>query len=420
MNHIRGFDGLRAIAALLVVGYHYGHYVPFGWIGVPIFFVISGFLITRILVAAREKAKVGAGVQQGAAGAAGATRATRSGEQSYFRRFYWRRTLRIFPLYYFIVFATGGLYLATGKPGSFPLDVGYLVTYLYNYVFVLTGREGGAFFSHFWSLAIEERFYLFWPALVWFLSRGSFRAVVVGLIVAGPLVRYATALIAMQQGLEGEEVAIAVNRLLTSHLDAFAWGAALTLFDVEKIPRRFELACATVVLCLAVSVGVLLATEGTFQWHLGLRQRGVANYEYVWLPTLLDLGSAATLLAVSSGPRLANLLEWGPLTAIGRISYGYYVYHMPLREVLKMVGLYRPDTVAGLIGFPVYLGLVFAISWVSYRLLEEPLLELKDEFDARAGFGANVRRAAGVWRARVFSRGFLRAALLPGTRGNAG
>src|ERR1700744_1968541 len=129
MPHIKSLDGIRAISVLTVVLFHLG-LAPFGWIGVQVFFVLSGYLITGILMRAKAEASI-----------------------EYFGRFYWRRSLRIFPVY-FVFLGFAAFWFA-----SFRDDWPWLVTYTADFA-RLRGTDISAPFVHLWSLAVEEQFYL--------------------------------------------------------------------------------------------------------------------------------------------------------------------------------------------------------------------------------------------------------------------
>ena len=147
-------DVLRGIAILLVFFYHNFSFLQvfeFGWIGVDLFFVLSGFLITDILLSSQ-------------------------GGRNFFRNFYARRFLRIFPLYYITLIAFFLL-----APYVFSQQNADVVTYyntnqlwfwshLQNWLFVNKGMSSSPMLSHFWSLAVEEQFYLFWPLIIFILK----------------------------------------------------------------------------------------------------------------------------------------------------------------------------------------------------------------------------------------------------------
>ena len=165
---VPALDGIRGIAVTLVALLHFG-YLNGGWIGVQAFFVLSGFLITGILLADRDAPL-----------------------RAYLRRFYWRRTLRIFPLYYGYLALLAVSYALRGVPAEFADDAGALFTYTYNFTRA-TDFTPTPFFTHLWSLAVEEQFYLVWPFLVHALSRRALVALACALVAMAPAFRFALA-----------------------------------------------------------------------------------------------------------------------------------------------------------------------------------------------------------------------------------
>ncbi len=250
-RHVLAFDGLRGLAVILVLFFHLGA-VSFGghgwlmrwlgnlqlsgWIGVEIFFTLSGFLITRILLQT-------------------------SRDQHYFRNFYLRRTLRIFPLYYGTLAILGVLALALRLDWNGCLPA--LLLYVQNFRtgdeglrLALTGKHGPILLAHFWSLAVEEQFYLFWPLLVWLLrGRRLFLAGPILIVIVCPLLR----VVALREG-----VAFAPLRYWTFfHLDTLAWGAlgaGVSSFCTAPFERVFRIS-----VLLTGSLGcaaVLIAEHG--------------------------------------------------------------------------------------------------------------------------------------------------------------
>ena len=147
VRHVKSLDGVRGIAILSVVLFHSLLFIS-GWIGVQIFFVLSGFLITLILV---NDSDLPLGF--------------------YLKRFYWRRTLRVFPLYFGYVAVLALVYFASGHPEAFRRDWPYLLTYTLNFRRIWPDFGTNIFYGRFWSLAIEEQFYLIWPLLVYLVPR---------------------------------------------------------------------------------------------------------------------------------------------------------------------------------------------------------------------------------------------------------
>jgi peptidoglycan/LPS O-acetylase OafA/YrhL len=321
-----------------------------GWAGVDLFFVLSGFLITGILLDAR-----------------GATR--------YFRAFYARRVLRIFPLYYAYLAV---LFLVV--PRLFPsLDVkpetqGWLWTYLGN---VLFAREGGFEASpltgHFWSLAVEEQFYVVWPLLVWMLPSRRL-AVVCLALVAGAF--------ALRLGIHRTTFnATAAYVLTPARMDALALGAlvALALREPAWWPRVRRAAPWVLGVSAAAVAAVWVHRGGFF---------GGDPVVQVWAFGPLAAGFAAVLVLALDGPAswLGRALTPPALVSAGKYSYGLYVLHYPIFLALEAAGFTSlalagvlGSRIAGMFAFAAVAGAAtFAAALVSWNLLEKRFLRWKD------------------------------------------
>jgi peptidoglycan/LPS O-acetylase OafA/YrhL len=365
-HHIPALDGLRGVAILLVVLHHfsfYGGYRPLGpidefvgalanagWSGVDLFFVLSGFLITRILYASDR-------------------------ERHYFRNFYARRILRIFPLYYatlaffFLLEPTVGLVSREPIPNQ-----QWYWSYTLN---VLIAREGWPAvndLAHFWSLAIEEQFYLFWPLLVFYLGRSS-------------LIRLCTILIAVSLAtriwlaVDGHSLAAYV--LVQARLDSLGVGAMLALLAVESgglQPWRR-------------TAGLLASIAAIALAAIAIRERGL------WTDDMLTISVGLTLLAVlfaslltlavtapASGA-LMPILSSQAMTSLGRYSYGLYVLHHPI--ALGMSRFMHVDDVPTIFGsnlpaLGAYVllggGISLAAAALSWHSFESRFLRLKERF----------------------------------------
>jgi peptidoglycan/LPS O-acetylase OafA/YrhL len=358
-------DGLRGIAILLVLLLHFTMYggtpatsgiggfvhrfALAGWIGVDLFFVLSGFLITGILWDAK-------------------------GGERYFRNFYARRILRIFPLYYgaLVVF----LVLLPFWPGHAGLQrlreegIWYW-TYLVN---VQIAREGWPDFGalgHFWSLAVEEQFYLLWPLAVFLLPRRPLMALCVG--VGGLAVGFRLAL-----HLAAREEAAFV--LLPARVDALAAGALLAL--AVRGPGGLPAALRWAKPAAAVALAGLAAL---FVWKRGLPAEdpevAVAGYT---LLAILFAGALALALESGAGRWLAA--PW--LVFFGRYSYGLYVLHHPLL-FLKPEWLSYGSLAGWLLFVAGATGVTVALALLSWYLWEKPFLDLKDRFPYASGARAD-------------------------------
>ncbi len=377
-RQIPALDGLRGIAIAAVMVFHFTLYGPYsnalmrglpaigpalhlamaGWGGVDLFFVLSGYLITAILL--RTKAAPG-----------------------YFRRFYARRVLRIFPLYY--LFLAVGIALSSRLPPAWSAEGSWqlwLWTYLTNFKIGSAGWSSvPRAYEHFWSLAVEEQFYLLWPLLVFKLDERRL-ARVCGAMIAFALLFRVDAVLLLEEPVLGY-----VSTL--GRVDELAAGGLLATLLVirgreeaaRQLPARWLLALG----------GGALTGLALLWWQ----RDGLSHLDPVVVvlgPTLLaGLASAAVAVCVTWGEsnRLARLLTFAPLRWMGRVSYGLYVLHTP---VLVTLFAWRP--LAQVLAWPElrtwwvalaaqYLlptAVTAALAALSWVLFERPLLGLKARF----------------------------------------
>lgn len=361
MNYIRSLDGLRALAIIGVMLYHY-ELVACGWVGVQLFFVLSGFLITGILLSSKEKYSF----------------------KTYVKRFYWRRSLRIFPLYFtYLAVVSAVIYFVPKYYDLKPL-LGYLFTYTYNFSRLSEAYEFSFFFTHFWSLCIEEQFYLIWPFLIFFLSKTQLKKAIVLIIVLAPAIRYFLGSI-LTGTYQDKEVADFIYWFPLSQFDAFAIGAALVLYGDDIGRYRVYFLPVSAVLLLLCGMFNLNSLYQDWSWHnissMGYPLKSLKNYQHVWAYTLINIffGSLiAFVLALQDATRsgFKKILETPFMITTGRVSYGMYVFHWAIMIVFhKLVTPYMPIPFAG---FVVYLFLVIGFSWLSFHYYESYFLRLKN------------------------------------------
>ncbi|WP_163861550.1 acyltransferase family protein [Myxococcus eversor] len=371
--HLPALDGLRGVAVLLVIAYHslgeirtasIGGLFQMGWAGVDLFFVLSGFLITRILLQTRERG-------------------------GYFRAFYMRRALRIWPLYFvmlaFVFGLMGGLLPAMAfDTQRYPWTLYAL--YLQN---VWLPDFGPPPLNVTWSLAIEEQFYLVWPLLVFFLGPGQLRVLLWTLVLLSPIARHA----ALSMG--------ASPHLLYTfplfHLEGLALGGLLALgvvdgrYTAESL-ARWGRRLAAPVLLMAFGLGtVFFNREHSIHTPEALQGMGGPLFRALLvsgLYTWVAVGFASLLGWVLTGrvQVLQRVLQWGPLRFMGQISYGLYLFHafvFPvsahyLRPVFSRL---IPSSVAATaLSFLFEYAVLLALAVLSWRFFERPLLRLKDRF----------------------------------------
>ncbi len=363
---IPGLDGLRAVAFLLVFGIHTG-YLHIGWVGVQLFFVLSGFLITGILLDMKKKLP----------------------SKEYFLKFYGRRFLRIFPLYYFYLFAmlgiSAGLIYISYSPGFmrvFQNQFWYAVFYVYDFVTATSGFESSRFLGHLWSLSIEEQFYIFWPILVLLVPEKSLKKLFLAGIFAGPIFRIAISLIQHSGILPilKDPASLAVYTLPFSHIDAFAFGAYITRFSIPHSRRQLTF------------LGILLPIIGFTTHYVATGSLGEITafgfqvtmpdaYQFIWAYSLLNYWFAIIIYCVVHEKMFIQMLSWSPMRYLGKISYGLYVYHFP---IIWFVAHIRESGMAEILAKPLIALIAFVstliIASLSYFLMEKPLIRLKDRF----------------------------------------
>lgn len=331
-------DGVRGIAILAVIMYHFAvpiiTLVPYAWnivgiggAGVDLFFVLSGFLITRILLESR-------------------------GTAHFFRNFYARRVLRIFPVYILVV---GGFFLialplahAHGKLTQMGLreQVWYWL-FLENWRVGL-GFNDGAELPHLWSVAVEEQFYLMWSLVVAFFGGRYFVRITVCLLLVLFLVRQGLAMHGVSE--------IFLRQATFSRMDGLLAGAALA-----ASPRLRQMASRAAPFVLPIGIVCLLFLPA---------------FSVVFFTNAIAF---ATLVARASYGGF-KLLRWRVLRSFGKYSYAIYLFHFIIIELLlRLRGRFSPRIFA-VFALAVGISLSYGLAWLSWKWLEYPCLKLKRFF----------------------------------------
>ncbi|MFJ5712532.1 acyltransferase family protein [Streptomyces sp. NPDC093105] len=354
--HVAALDGLRALAVLAVVFYHTGQ-LPFGWIGVPMFFALSGHFITRTLLAHPEL-----------------SRARRA------RNFFRNRLLRLAPLY-FVFMAGITVYSLSGHGGEvLSRDLPYLWTWTWNLSALVHDFQPTPLmmYAQVWSLCVEVQLYVIWALLAFLLPRRWFVRASVVLALAGPLLRCAVWLFADVTDFPIKPLqAMVVYCNPLSYLDVFAVGALTALPEVRRHLRRY--AQAAIALFAAVTVALLaqgFADGKGFRSDLGFPALLATDYEWVWKYSVAGFFFGAVLYFAGEEGALQRFLSWRPLVRVGVISYGIYLLHVPI--VGRLFEIHHPTASGWSAGdlATAATGLVAAylLAEVSYRWLEKPFL----------------------------------------------
>ncbi|PSL43754.1 peptidoglycan/LPS O-acetylase OafA/YrhL [Chitinophaga niastensis] len=364
-TYIKSLDGIRAIAILLVMAFHFD-IIRFGWIGVQLFFVLSGYLISSILLKEKDKPEsLGARL----------------------KKFWIRRSLRIFPIYYIYLVLFLAVYLFTAFPMHYLHDLPYLFSYTFNLTRISSSWHESPVYTHFWSLCVEEQFYLFFPFIIFLLSRSSLRVLTVIVLFATPIFRWLFSTYLLQSGKSSFEIFDIIYWFPLSHLDAFFAGTAINLFQLANRIKRPQLAFTgilIVMLCAGIVTYILDHHGHSFAISFGYNFGDTEQYQQVWYYTMLNIFFAALLLLLVTvhKNRLATwlqvVMENNQLVAIGKVSYGMYIFHWIIQTQLIERWIPVNDTNKYWI-FIVDIPLVYLCAWLSFHFIEQRFTRLKDK-----------------------------------------
>jgi peptidoglycan/LPS O-acetylase OafA/YrhL len=333
-----------------------GSVLLFGWTGVDLFFVLSGFLITGILLDSR-------------------------GSERYFTTFYARRTLRIFPLYYLVLFLALVVLpkfpvvheALVGRVDNLPPQWPYWV-YLTNFSIADRGWANG-WVDIAWSLAIEEHFYLVWPLVIWWCPPRLVAALCAVIILAEPAARV------WARASNVDPLPIYV--LTWFRVDGLAIGALLALAQRRGLlPSLDRWAPVVAVFGVAGIIGCTIMGGHIWYWNRWMQMYG---YSLIAITAGAMLVSAVNRPVDSIWPRM---LSAGWLRAFGKYSYCLYLIHPAVMGAVRKF-VFNPADYATLAIAPwIVQGLfyalatapAFALAWLSWRFFEAPILRLKARF----------------------------------------
>jgi peptidoglycan/LPS O-acetylase OafA/YrhL len=386
MAYSPSLDGLRAFAVVAVIFFHQSvNWLPAGFLGVDVFFVISGFLITSLLV-----------------------QEFRGTGRIRLPSFWARRARRLLPALFFMLFVVTGYALlrAHDAVGRLRVDVPGAVFYVTNWVgvfrhtsyFANLGRP--PLLQHLWSLAIEEQFYLIWPiVLLGGMRLVKGRAVrLVPFIVAGAIGSTALMWIKYVPNTDPTRVYYGTD----THAMGLLTGAALACCWApwkRPLPERASRA-------LDYAAGASLVALAFIMWTWDAYTTRLYQGGFLVVSVL-----AAVVIAACAQPGrgpMRNVLAWAPLVYIGTRSYGLYLWHWPIFQLM------RPEDMGGLTGVPLFilrLAVTFAITEFSYRFVEARFRHPPGPEQRTAWPRERVYAAFGLAVTTVFALGFQMAVI---------
>ena len=355
-RYVPALDGVRGIAIMLVVLYHnfgFGDQFYIGWLGVDLFFVLSGYLITGILIDTVNSKK-------------------------YLRNFYARRVLRIFPLYYLVLIIFLILFPAINfhkqSLGYYTDNQLWFWGYLENWLLIFNFPQGTEYLNHFWSLAVEEQFYLIWPFIVLLLKKPKTLLVFMLFVLV---------------------LLVVVRSCL--------WSLKIENFNYTLFYRftRIDGICIGCIIALSQKINLNFLSKNTAYIVTGLaginflfyflNRAGEFDFPYLAFVGYTTFAAMFGLLvneAAMGNNRLVNtLFSLPPLRYIGRISYGFYIFHFPIYLLLSPI-LYNfissyfvfTEKTAQLTVSITATIIAFIVSVISYHTFEMIFLKMKNRF----------------------------------------
>ena len=353
--HVVGLDGVRGVAVLLVFISHF-HWIlspdPFltkvtpwhfinrtleaGFMGVDIFFVLSGFLITSLLMKDRS-----------------------TNQKNLFKRFYRRRALRLLPALYALLIAD----FFVSRWENFPGDIQWRTTwhailFLNNWNIVNNFGEAQNDLGHLWSLGIEEQFYLIWPLTIWLLAKLKIPSKMMI-----PLILFASLVVMVHRtSLWNDGTSWIILYIRTdTRLDSLLIGAMFAyVYRHFQVPSKILNSVATLSLMGLVYIKYVL-DKSPFIFEMG------------W--TIIALLAGFIILSVAEGVFFVQkVFTWRPLTMIGKVSYGLYLWHMPIFL------LFGRHVTSGSRPLRLLIGIIIAsvVTSLSWFFIEKPFLNLKN------------------------------------------
>ena len=367
-EHIPSLDGVRGLSLLLVIGFHLQLFgmlaalplqlqliASISWVSVDMFFVLSGFLITSILLRTRES-------------------------PHYFKNFYVRRILRILPLYYlalFIIFVICPNF-SIGSTSDFSkiYDNKFWFLFYIQNIYIATRHEFFAFgINDLWTLAIEEQFYIVWPLFIYFIQKKWLKATAITII---------TMVLLMRIVLVCNDVNWSFNYYFTlCRIDSICFGALGAILLHENYTKQQLTTIVRILTIISITgLGIIFYKQEGFL----ISQNYTSSIGFTFIDALFFV----LIIKLASGKMsiLKKMFEFPFLRFIGKISYCMYIIHNPLIQFSKLYIIpitktndffYRSLT-GNIVFVIIYLCIIISISLISWHLFEKWFLKLKRYF----------------------------------------
>lgn len=355
-RHLVSLDIIRASAIILVILFHTQTFL-FGWSGVQVFFVLSGYLITGILIEKKNNPF-----------------------RLFIGNFYSARCLRIFPIYYLYLLLISAIFLIADNKSSFLHHWPYFYFYLSDFLGFEKSYTPAPTDSHLWSLAVEEQFYLIYPIAVYWLSRSSLIKLLFAIVFMGPGIRYLLGNLIIE-----DFSAPSITEQLTlywfpfSNIDAFALGALLKQLNLSQTIKKPGTLWSLWFLVFIVIGDSSIRLNNYPGSTLGYRAFSTLHFQHVW---------GYTVINILAGLSIVTLVQWEErgyfthhiatlhkyfFSPVAKTSYGMYLYHPSIIAgcslLIPVIGFSLATTLALLI--------TFILSALSYYWIEKPILALK-------------------------------------------
>ncbi len=354
---IPALEGLRGIAIIAVIIYHnfpYGDSL-FGWLGVDLFFVLSGFLITGILLRSVNI----------------------DSTTGYFKKFYIRRALRIFPLYYLFLFAFLFLFPTLGiinnnEVSEYQDDKFWFIFYAQNWLFTNNFPENSHCLNHFWSLAVEEQYYIFWPIIIILLRKPKYLLI----FLAGFLIfLFGFRSFIWNAQFEGFNY---TNFYTFTRFDGICIGSIIAILSIQR--KEFILRHTAAIVTGLAALNFIFYFANTSGKLPYLAFIGYTTFAAMF-------GILVYELAYGNSKWLKNIFNGSAIRYLGRISYGLYMFHWPVHYFLRKPlytyfndSLYIPTVFNQILIAFITTSISILFSLISYHFFEMKFLRLKENF----------------------------------------